>query len=121
MVTVFPEFILFLTWSNRKSYFFHPQENIDWADVIVTTGGDGTFLMAACRIQDREKPIIGFNTDPTRSEGYLCLPKKYSINICDAVRKLFEVYEQDYYCNFKHILITCHSLHLFTSQNSKLS
>jgi len=57
----------------------------------VTTGGDGTFLMAACRIQDREKPVIGFNTDPTRSEGYLCLPKKYSINIREAVRKLFEV------------------------------
>jgi NAD+ kinase len=69
--------------------FDYTEENIDWADVIVTTGGDGTFLMAACRIQDREKPIIGFNSDPTRSIGYLCLPKKYSINVRDAVNKLF--------------------------------
>ncbi|ODM94814.1 NAD kinase 2, mitochondrial [Orchesella cincta] len=70
--------------------FDYTQENIDWADVIVTTGGDGTFLMAANRIQDRNKPVIGFNTDPTRSEGYLCLPKKYSVNVREAVRKLFE-------------------------------
>jgi len=69
--------------------FNYTEDNIDWADVIVTTGGDGTFLMAACRIQDREKPIIGFNSDPTRSIGYLCLPKKYSINVQDAVNKLF--------------------------------
>lgn len=66
------------------------KENIDWADVIITTGGDGTFLMAACRIQDREKPIIGFNTDPTRSEGYLCLPKQYSVNVNEAIEKMFK-------------------------------
>jgi NAD+ kinase len=70
--------------------FNFTQESIDWADFIVTTGGDGTFLMAACRIQDRQKPIVGFNTDPTRSIGYLCLPKKYSISVQDAVNKLFQ-------------------------------
>lgn len=52
--------------------------------------------MGANRIQNCDKPLIGFNTDPTRSEGYLCLPKKYSINIRDAVRKLFEVYKMHY-------------------------
>lgn len=61
---------------------------VEWADVIITTGGDGTFLLAASRIQDSSKLIIGFNSDPSRSEGYLCLPKKYSNNISLAVDKL---------------------------------
>ena len=76
---------------STEVFNLHLQENIEWADLIVTTGGDGTFLMGANKVQNSEKPIVGFNTDPTRSEGYLCLPKKYSINIREAVSKLFEV------------------------------
>jgi len=64
------------------------ETNINWADVLVTTGGDGTFLLGASRIHSPNKPIIGFNSDPTRSEGYLCLPKKYSVQIKDAFQKL---------------------------------
>jgi len=61
---------------------------IKWADMIVTTGGDGTFLMGASKILDRSKPVIGINTDPTRSEGHLCLPKHFSFNIKEAVELL---------------------------------
>ncbi|XP_071117305.1 NAD kinase 2, mitochondrial-like [Haliotis cracherodii] len=50
-------------------------ELIDWADVIFTAGGDGTFLLAASKVNDKSKPVIGINTDPDRSEGHLCLPK----------------------------------------------
>lgn len=46
--------------------FEYTKPLIDWADVIFTTGGDGTFLLAASRIQNCKKPIIGINTDPTR-------------------------------------------------------
>ena len=59
----------------------YTDEIVKWADMIVTTGGDGTFLMGASKILDKNKPVIGFNTDPTRSEGHLCLPKHYSFNI----------------------------------------
>ena len=59
----------------------YTDELVTWADMIVTTGGDGTFLMGASKILDSHKPVIGFNTDPTRSEGHLCLPKHYSYNI----------------------------------------
>lgn len=59
----------------------YTDELVKWADMIVTTGGDGTFLMGASKIFDSNKPVIGFNTDPTRSEGHLCLPKHYSFNI----------------------------------------
>lgn len=55
---------------------------IDASDAIFSAGGDGIFLMAANKVVDRNKPVIGVNTDPTRSEGHLCLPKHYT-NILD--------------------------------------
>jgi len=66
----------------------YTDELVNWADMVVTTGGDGTFLMGASKIFDRNKPVIGINTDPTRSEGHLCLPKHYSFNIQEAVDML---------------------------------
>lgn len=71
--------------------FDYSDPNIEWADAIVTTGGDGTFLLAASRILDRNKPLIGFNSDPTRSKGQLCLPQKYSVEVQEAVDKLLKV------------------------------
>ncbi|KAG0725099.1 NAD kinase 2, mitochondrial [Chionoecetes opilio] len=70
--------------------FDYTDPNIEWADAIVTTGGDGTFLLAASRIPDRDKPIIGFNSDPTRSKGQLCLPQKYSVEVQEAIDKLLK-------------------------------
>ena len=61
--------------------FEYNDDVVKWADMIVTTGGDGTFLMGASKILNRSKPVIGINTDPTRSEGHLCLPKHFSFNI----------------------------------------
>lgn len=58
--------------------FGYTEERIDWADVIITNGGDGTFLMAASKVTTRDKPVIGVNSDPTKSVGHLCLPSKYS-------------------------------------------
>jgi len=65
--------------------FEYNDEVVKWADIVVTTGGDGTFLMGASKILNRRKPIVGFNTDPTRSEGHLCLPKHFSFNVKEAV------------------------------------
>lgn len=68
--------------------FDYTDSNIDWADVIFTTGGDGTFLMAASKIHTRDKPIIGINSDPSRSVGYLCLPGHYTENFPLALKRL---------------------------------
>ncbi|KAL5015988.1 hypothetical protein ScPMuIL_005577 [Solemya velum] len=57
--------------------FHYDNETIDWADIILSAGGDGTFLLAASRIRDRNKPLLGINTDPQRSEGHLCIQKEY--------------------------------------------
>ncbi|KAF2881591.1 hypothetical protein ILUMI_24583 [Ignelater luminosus] len=70
---------------NRINY---TDDLIEWADVIIPTGGDGTFLLAASRVRNNKKPVIGFNSDPNRSEGHLCLPKKYSYNILEALERL---------------------------------
>ncbi|XP_017778885.1 PREDICTED: NAD kinase 2, mitochondrial [Nicrophorus vespilloides] len=68
--------------------FNYSEDSIHWADIIVPTGGDGTFLLAASKIRDNKKLVVGFNSDPNRSEGHLCLPKKYSTNIREAIEKL---------------------------------
>merc|ERR1719204_2794905 len=33
-------------------------------------------------------PVIGNNTDPTRSEGHLCLPKHFSFNVKEAIQSI---------------------------------
>ncbi|OUC49037.1 hypothetical protein D917_05768 [Trichinella nativa] len=54
----------------------YESKEVDWADAVIAAGGDGTFLLAASKIRERSKPLIGINTDPLSSEGYLCLLKK---------------------------------------------
>lgn len=57
-------------------------------------GGDGTFLLTAsraCPLFYNKKPVIGFNSDPVRSEGRLMLPKEYSNEPKEAVQKLINV------------------------------
>ncbi|XP_054706903.1 NAD kinase 2, mitochondrial-like [Uloborus diversus] len=68
--------------------FDYNDSNIEWADVVITTGGDGTFLMAASKIRSKDKPLIGINSDPTRSLGYLCLPSFYTENFPEAMKRL---------------------------------
>ncbi|EFO27608.1 hypothetical protein LOAG_00877 [Loa loa] len=62
---------------------------VSWADAVFSAGGDGTFLHAASKILSTEKPVIGINTDPKGSEGYLCLLKKLSHEYFkDALKRL---------------------------------
>ncbi|XP_066143092.1 NAD kinase 2, mitochondrial isoform X2 [Euwallacea fornicatus] len=63
-------------------------EDVENSDIVLPVGGDGTFLLAASMVNNNQKPVVGFNSDPNRSEGYLCLPKKYSTNIRDAIERL---------------------------------
>lgn len=68
--------------------FGYTEDKIDWADVIITSGGDGTFLLAASKIVTRDKPVIGVNSDPTKSVGHLCLPSQYSNNFDKVIELL---------------------------------
>lgn len=38
-------------------------------------GGDGTFLRTSGSIDNQHTPLLGLNTDPSRSIGHLCNKK----------------------------------------------
>ncbi|XP_077089194.1 NAD kinase 2, mitochondrial isoform X3 [Siphateles boraxobius] len=50
--------------------------------------GDGTMLLVASKVYDKNKPVLGVNTDPERSEGHLCLPVHYTQAFSEALQKL---------------------------------
>ncbi|KAM8793262.1 NAD kinase 2, mitochondrial-like isoform 2-T2 [Eudromia elegans] len=65
------------------------EETVRWADAVISAGGDGTMLLAASKVFDKFKPVIGVNTDPERSEGHLCLPVRYTHSFPEALHKLY--------------------------------
>ncbi|XP_057674052.1 NAD kinase 2, mitochondrial [Corythoichthys intestinalis] len=62
---------------------------VQWADAIISAGGDGTMLLVASKVLSKDKPVVGVNTDPERSEGHLCLPVKYTRKFPEALGRLF--------------------------------
>uniref|UniRef100_A0A8C4QIY1 NAD kinase 2, mitochondrial n=1 Tax=Eptatretus burgeri TaxID=7764 RepID=A0A8C4QIY1_EPTBU len=64
------------------------EDDVHWADAVISAGGDGTFLLAASKVCDSKKLVFGINTDPDRSEGYLCLPVHFTHNFPLAIHKL---------------------------------
>ncbi|XP_071586468.1 NAD kinase 2, mitochondrial isoform X2 [Heliangelus exortis] len=65
------------------------EDTVQWADAVISAGGDGTMLLAASKVFDKFKPVIGVNTDPERSEGHLCLPVRYTHSFPEALQKLY--------------------------------
>ncbi|KAJ8402039.1 hypothetical protein AAFF_G00372740 [Aldrovandia affinis] len=68
----------------RREY---DEETVRWADAIISAGGDGTMLLVASKVFDKDKPVVGVNTDPERSEGHLCLPVRYTHSFSEALEK----------------------------------
>ncbi|XP_067340013.1 NAD kinase 2, mitochondrial isoform X1 [Channa argus] len=64
------------------------EEIVRWADAIISAGGDGTMLLVASKVLSKDKPVVGVNTDPERSEGHLCLPVRYTRAFPEALGKL---------------------------------
>ncbi|XP_029371213.1 NAD kinase 2, mitochondrial isoform X2 [Echeneis naucrates] len=64
------------------------EEVVRWADAIISAGGDGTMLLVASKVLRKDKPVIGVNTDPERSEGHLCLPVRYTRAFPEVLEKL---------------------------------
>ncbi|XP_006819955.1 NAD kinase 2, mitochondrial-like [Saccoglossus kowalevskii] len=62
-------------------------EEVKKSDAVIAAGGDGTFLLAASKVFD-DTPVIGVNTDAKRSEGFLALPNKCTVNFEDTLSKL---------------------------------
>ncbi|MGM5484912.1 MAG: NAD(+)/NADH kinase [Nanobdellota archaeon] len=54
--------------AKRREYV--SPEDIGESSIVITLGGDGTFLGAASRIKDTT-PVLGVNMDPENKEGFL--------------------------------------------------
>ncbi|KAM3873777.1 NAD kinase 2, mitochondrial [Diretmus argenteus] len=67
----------------------YDEEVVRWADTIISAGGDGTMLLVASKVFSKDKPVVGVNTDPERSEGHLCLPVRYTRAFPEALEKLY--------------------------------
>lgn len=60
---------------DREDY---SEADVEWAESVFSAGGDGNFLWAASKVLSPDKLVVGLNTDPDSSEGYLCLkPSRY--------------------------------------------
>uniref|UniRef100_A0A671R7R8 NAD kinase 2, mitochondrial n=1 Tax=Sinocyclocheilus anshuiensis TaxID=1608454 RepID=A0A671R7R8_9TELE len=44
----------------------YDEDTVRWADAIISAGGDGTMLLVASKVYDKNKPVLGVNTDPER-------------------------------------------------------
>lgn len=64
-------------------------------DLILSLGGDGTFLKTASMINNRHTPILGVNTDPQRSVGCLCNRKVFHATCDDDIHKMMRYIERE--------------------------
>mmetsp|Transcript_41100 Transcript_41100/g.39620 ORF Transcript_41100/g.39620 Transcript_41100/m.39620 type:complete len:87 (+) Transcript_41100:118-378(+) len=69
------------------------QEDINDKDLLITLGGDGTYLRCASVIQTREIPILGINTDPGRSIGHLCNASIHNEEKTEQIDRIFRKLE----------------------------
>ena len=64
-------------------------------ELILSLGGDGTFLKTASMIKNRHMPILGVNTDPQRSVGCLCNRKVFHATCDDDITKMMRYIERE--------------------------
>jgi NAD+ kinase len=74
------------SWNLRK-------RDVEGFDLIITIGGDGTFLSAANLVEDTY--ILGINSDPDRSEGFLSSLLHNELEYLDEILKgYYEIYHR---------------------------
>lgn len=95
------EKVKFKLWADNKEYFDYLSEeyfcNIDKlcseADLIISIGGDGTFLFSAYFAVKHNKPIYGLNFGKL---GYLSEPEPSDLNLLikKIITKNYEIHER---------------------------
>lgn len=58
---------------------------MDWADLVITIGGDSTFLLTSQLIRSDKTTILGINPHPDTSNTFT-IPVRYRVDI----RRIFE-------------------------------
>ncbi|KAI3385650.1 hypothetical protein SNEBB_000057 [Seison nebaliae] len=93
--------------------FEYSSDMIDWADLVVAAGGDGTFLTAAAKINDVNKPVVAVNTDPSGSLGKMCLSKYWSNNLRECFSRILQG-------EFKYLIRQRLRIHMTSSSKDAL-
>ncbi|KAI4498438.1 hypothetical protein M0802_006373 [Mischocyttarus mexicanus] len=60
-----------------------PNEDVEWADLVISIGGDGAFLLASQLIKNNKKAIIGINPRTIIDE------RTFSVEHCTEVENIF--------------------------------
>ncbi|XP_012242145.2 NAD kinase 2, mitochondrial-like [Bombus impatiens] len=62
---------------------------MNWADLVIPIGGDGTFLLSSKLITDNVKPVLGINPSIRSNDNNIfTLPPKYATNIESIFERL---------------------------------
>ena len=71
-------------------------------DLVCSLGGDGTFLKTASMIKSNRLPIVGVNTDPTRSVGHLTsIPISFELQKKEIPRFVDFLNQQNFRFDYK--------------------
>ena len=66
-------------------------EDVEGKSLIVSVGGDGTYLRTSSMIENSQQPLLGINTDPGRSLGILCAKFLYKNRSKESdINKIFD-------------------------------
>ena len=70
-------------------------EDVKDKSLVVSVGGDGTYLRTSSMIESSTTPLLGINTDPGRSLGILCAKFLYKNRSKESdINKIFDQLEQ---------------------------
>lgn len=64
--------------------------DVEWAESVFSAGGDGNYLWAASKVLSPDKVVVGLNTDPNSSEGYLCLKTSHYGSLLQCLQAMFQ-------------------------------
>jgi NAD kinase len=70
------------------------QSDVEWADLVVSVGGDGTFIRASHSVQEQSRTaLLGVNSSPSSSFGFysaglLSLSLTHSLTQTQALHSL---------------------------------
>jgi NAD kinase len=66
-------------------------EDTKGRSLIISLGGDGTYLRTTSMVCESEVPMLGINTDPGRSLGILCSKFLYKDRLKEqSMHKMFD-------------------------------
>ena len=72
---------------DRESY---SSADVEWAESVFSAGGDGNLLWASSKVLSPDKLLVGLNTDPNSSEGYLCLNSSHHGSLLKSLQAVFD-------------------------------